>query len=64
MADEYDIFIADSTCPEAEAIFQASIKLLAEIKEDCFLVLDTNALVVSTDTPTVGENVFMKIVVR
>jgi DNA-binding NarL/FixJ family response regulator/rRNA-processing protein FCF1 len=46
MTDEYDIFIANSTYPEAEAIFRANLKSLQEIKEDCFIVLDTNALVV------------------
>ncbi len=46
MADEHDIFIANSTYPEAEAIFRARIKSLQDIKEDCFVVLDTNALVV------------------
>lgn len=46
MANEYDIFIANSTYPEAEAIFRARLKSLDEIKDDCYIVLDTNALVV------------------
>jgi DNA-binding NarL/FixJ family response regulator/rRNA-processing protein FCF1 len=46
MPEEYDIFIANSTYPEAEVIFQSWMKSLNEIRDDCFVVLDTNALVV------------------
>jgi uncharacterized protein YutE (UPF0331/DUF86 family)/rRNA-processing protein FCF1 len=43
---EFDIFIAESIYPEAEQIFTARLKSLDEIKDDCFVVLDTNSLLV------------------
>lgn len=42
----FDIFIANSVYPDAESIFTARIKPLEDIKDDCFVVLDTNALLV------------------
>ena len=46
MTDNFDIFIANSIYPDAEAIFKAHLKPLHEIKDDCMVILDTNALVV------------------
>jgi len=43
---EYDIFIADSVFPEAEAVFTAKPKPLADLKDEAMIVLDTNALLV------------------
>lgn len=43
---EYDIFIADAVFPEAEAVFTARIKPLADLKDEAAVVLDTNALLV------------------
>lgn len=45
-----DLFIANSTYPEAEPIFTARLKPLDDIKSDCFVVLDTNALLVPYTT--------------
>jgi len=42
--DEYDIFIAQSIYPEAASIFTFQLKSLEEIKDDCYIVLDTNVL--------------------
>src|SRR5258708_25844127 len=42
--DEYDIFIAQSVYPEAASIFTSQLKSLEEIKDDCYIVLDTNVL--------------------
>lgn len=43
---EFDIFIAETVYPEAAAIFTTLPKKLTDIKEECFVVLDTNALFV------------------
>ncbi len=43
--NEYDIFIAQSIYPEAASIFTSQLKSLEEIKDDCYIVLDTNVLV-------------------
>lgn len=43
---DLDIFIANSTYPDAEPIFTVRPKTLEEIKSDCFVVLDTNSLLV------------------
>lgn len=43
---EFDIFIANSTYPEAASIFTHTLRPLDEIKNDCFVVIDTNALLV------------------
>jgi rRNA-processing protein FCF1 len=45
-----DLFIANATYPEAEPIFTARLKPLDDIKSDCFVVLDTNALLVPYTT--------------
>lgn len=42
--DESDIFIAQSVYPEAVPIFSFQVKSLEEIKDDCYIVLDTNVL--------------------
>jgi rRNA-processing protein FCF1 len=51
MADEtkkgkFDIFIARSIYPDAASVFTTHVKPLNEIKDDCYIVLDTNALLV------------------
>lgn len=43
---DYDIFIAESVYPEADQLFRFLPKPFTEIKEDCLVVLDTNALLV------------------
>src|SRR2546429_8496489 len=43
--NEYAIFIAQSIYPEAVSIFTSQLKPLEEIKDDCYIVLDTNVLV-------------------
>jgi rRNA-processing protein FCF1 len=45
-----DLFIANSVYPEAEPIFTVRLKPLDDIKSDCFVVLDTNALLVPYTT--------------
>jgi rRNA-processing protein FCF1 len=45
-----DILIANTIYPEAEPIFGVRLKPLEEIKSDCFIVLDTNALLVPYTT--------------
>jgi rRNA-processing protein FCF1 len=45
-----DIFIVDSIYPEANSIFKISLKGLEEIKNDCYIVLDTNVLLVPYTT--------------
>ncbi len=47
---EFDIFVANLTYPEAAQIFSASLKSLDAIKENCIVVLDTNALLVPFTT--------------
>lgn len=42
----FDIFIANSVYPDAAAIFTSVPKKLIDIKQDCIVVLDTNALFV------------------
>ncbi len=42
---DFDIFIANSIYPQAASIFTSRLKALNEIKEDCYIVLDTNVLV-------------------
>ncbi|RLD03142.1 MAG: hypothetical protein DRI32_07795 [Chloroflexi bacterium] len=42
--DEFDIFIANSVYPEADTVFTTHLKSLKDVKDDCFVVLDTNAL--------------------
>jgi len=44
--NERDIFIAESIYPEVEPIFTAKFRTVNEVKEDCLVVLDTNALLV------------------
>ncbi|QIR38817.1 hypothetical protein HCG51_20335 [Tolypothrix sp. PCC 7910] len=44
--ENYDIFISNLVYPDAEAIFQFHLKSLDEIKDDCYVVVDTNALLV------------------
>lgn len=41
---DFDIFIAQSIYPEAASIFTSHLKSLEEIKDDCYIVLDTNVL--------------------
>jgi rRNA-processing protein FCF1 len=48
--ENLNIFIANTIYPEAEAIFKAQYKPLEEIKDDCYVVLDTNALLVPYTT--------------
>jgi uncharacterized protein YutE (UPF0331/DUF86 family) len=43
---EFDIFILNSTYPDAETIFTSHLKSLDELKSECSIVLDTNALLV------------------
>src|SRR5688500_12624671 len=43
---DYNIFITNLTYPEAEQVFTAKFKSLEEIKNDCIVVGDTNALLV------------------
>jgi len=45
-----DIFIADFIYPEADSIFKISLKNLKDIKDDCYIVLDTNVLLVPYTT--------------
>jgi len=47
---QLDIFIRNSIYPEAEGIFSFRPKSLQTIKNDCFVVLDTNALLVPYTT--------------
>ncbi len=49
---EPDIFIAKSIYPEAASVFTTRFKTLDEIKEDCYVVLDTNVLLAPY---TIGE---------
>ncbi|MBE9479127.1 MAG: DUF4935 domain-containing protein [Chloroflexi bacterium] len=42
----FDLFIANKIYPEAELIFTADLKSLAQIKDEALVVLDTNALLV------------------
>ena len=44
--NNFDIFISNSVYPDAESIFTARLQPLEEIKDDSFVVLDTNALLV------------------
>jgi rRNA-processing protein FCF1 len=44
--NERDIFVAESIYPELEPIFTAKFRTVDEVKEDCLVVLDTNALLV------------------
>lgn len=46
----YDIFIRNSIYPEAEGIFSFRPKSLRDIKDECFVVLDTNSLLVPYTT--------------
>ena len=46
----FDIFVANQTYPEAEKVFTARLKPLDEIKDDCFIILDTNSLLVPYNT--------------
>jgi hypothetical protein len=43
---EFDIFIANAIFPEAEPLFTAQLKPLAELKDTAIVILDTNALLV------------------
>ena len=43
---DFDVFIAESTYPEVTPIFTAKFKTIDEVKEDCIVILDTNALLV------------------
>jgi rRNA-processing protein FCF1 len=42
----HDIFILNQIYPDAKSIFQCGLKPLDEIKDDCFVVVDTNVLLV------------------
>lgn len=55
---KYDLFIADSTFPDAESIFTARYKRLDEVKNDAIIVFDTNALLLPY---TVGHKSFAEI---
>ena len=46
----FDIFIRNSIYPEAEGIFSFRPKSLNDIKDECFVVLDTNSLLVPYTT--------------
>lgn len=48
--NEFDIFIRNSTYPDAEGIFSFVPRPLKDIKDDCLIVLDTNALLVPHTT--------------
>lgn len=45
-----DIFAANSTYPDAHAVFTWRPKSLKHIKDDCIIVLDTNPLLVPYET--------------
>jgi hypothetical protein len=51
---DVDIFIASSTYPDAQSLFTTRLKPLEEIKSDCIVVLDTNALLVPYTTSKEG----------
>ncbi|MBN1877386.1 MAG: DUF4935 domain-containing protein [Anaerolineae bacterium] len=44
--NDFDIFIANSVYPEAEALFIIHLTSPKEIKDNCIVVLDTNSLLV------------------
>ena len=44
--NEFDIFISNSVYPDATHIFAYSPKSLNTIKDDCIIIIDTNALLV------------------
>jgi PIN like domain len=44
--ENFDIFIANSIYPEASSIFTTHLRSLEAIKDDCYIILDTNALLV------------------
>ncbi len=44
--NEFDIFISNSVYPDATPIFTYSPKSLDKIKDDCIIIIDTNALLV------------------
>ncbi|MBW4489455.1 MAG: DUF4935 domain-containing protein [Trichocoleus desertorum ATA4-8-CV12] len=48
--NDFDIFIANSIFPEANSIFTLNIKSLKEIKDYCYIVVDTNALLIPYTT--------------
>lgn len=41
-----DVFIAQQVFPDAEAVFTARLKSVNQVKRECLIVLDTNALLV------------------
>lgn len=45
-----DIFFRQSLYPDAEGIFSFRPKSLADIKEECFVIVDTNSLLVPYTT--------------
>ncbi|MCF3609204.1 PIN domain-containing protein [Planktothrix agardhii 1033] len=47
---DIDIFITNDVYPEPWAIFNAKFKTTQEIKNDCFIVIDTNALLLPYQT--------------
>jgi rRNA-processing protein FCF1 len=47
---DFDVFFRASIYPEAEGIFSFRPRLLAQIKDDCLVILDTNALLVPYTT--------------
>jgi len=49
--NKYDIFISSSTYPDAESLFIIP-KSIKEIKDECYVVLDTNSLLVPYATST------------
>jgi rRNA-processing protein FCF1 len=46
LESEFDVFIANSVYPDVAPIFTYSPKPLDVIKDDCFVIIDTNALLV------------------
>src|SRR5262245_13031990 len=48
--ETFDIFVANQTYPEASQVFATHLKPIDEIKDDCYIVLDTNALLVPYNT--------------
>jgi len=43
---DFDIFITNTIYPEAATIFTHNLRSLDDIKKDCYIVIDTNALLV------------------
>jgi len=47
---EYDKFVLNTVYPQADAIFATHLVPLSELKDNCLIVLDTNALLVPYNT--------------